>query len=97
MGKSGRVMVSCRCLYLHVCMYVWGTVCVCVSETVIVDIWNFWERGGNGEERKKETRDRQYIISSDDKAYDNLEISLNVEFDFSSSNAIILVTPFAFP
>ena len=52
---------------------------------------------GISEKGKKETRDRQYIISPDDKAYDDLEISLNVEFDCSSSNAIILDIPFAFP
>lgn len=78
-------------------MYVCG-MDVCVSEGMSVDNTEFlrkrWKWGRKG---KKEIGDRQYIISPDDKAYDDLEISLNVEFDCSSSNAIILVIPFAFP
>ena len=54
-------------------MYVCG-LDVCVSEGMSVDNTEFlrkrWKWGRKG---KKEIGDRQYIISPDDKAYDDLE------------------------
>ena len=82
-------------MFLFVCMYVeWY---VCVSEGVSVNNMEFLRQRWKWGRKEKKRRDRQYIISPDDKAYDDLEISLNVEFDCSSSNAIILDIPFAFP
>jgi len=78
-------------------MYVCGMACVCVWRSECGQYGISEKEVEMGKKGKKETRDRQYIISPDDKAYDDLEISLNVEFDCSSSNAIILDIPFAFP
>lgn len=71
---------------------------MCVKEWV-GEMWDYWERGRNGGERKKTKQAMRYdtlVILPEAKVGDPLETILNVEFDCSRSN-VILDTTLAFP